>query len=373
MKAYSLQILGSYGIPAGHGGFEAFAEMFAQYLVQQGWHVRVYCQVPAHERMCVREWNGVELYHVPAMGSGAASTVHYDMRCMRIALRTKMPILTLGYNTAFLNCLPKLRNIPNVINMDGIEWKRGKWGAMAKAFFYLNERLGSHFGDCLVADHPEIKKHLERKKIDTPVRMIPYSAKKYSDITEEHLRKFSLKPHQYFTVIARWVEENQILEIVEAFSKRKRGVRLVVLGSYDKNHPYHAKVLAAASDEVDFVGPVYQPEVASLRVFSLGYVHGHTVGGTNPSLVEALHAKNPVIAANNPFNCWVAGATAQYFSSVDELDAIFTRILVDPQLPKDMAQGSFEQYEREFSYEKVMGAYRDLMVEVIEAKRAKPR
>ena len=373
MSTYSLQILGCYGIPAGHGGFEAFAEMFAQYLVQKGWHVRVYCQIPSGERMYVKEWNGVELYHVPAWGSGAASTIHYDIRCMRIAIKTKMPILTLGYNTAFLNGFPRLRGIPNIINMDGIEWKRGKWGAMAKSFFYLNERLGSHVGDYLVADHPEIKKHLERKKIPTPVRMIPYSAKQYSDTTVEHLNGFSLEPHQFFTVIARWVEENQILEIVQAFSKRKRGVRLVVLGSYDSKNSYHAKVLDAASDEVDFIGPVYQPEVASLRVYSLGYLHGHTVGGTNPSLVEALHAKNPIIAAKNPFNCWVAGPEAEYFSSVVELDDIFTRLLKDRSQFQIMSEGSHVQYEKEFAYEKVMSAYHDLVVEVIENKRATRR
>jgi glycosyltransferase involved in cell wall biosynthesis len=370
MSPYSLQILGCYGIPARHGGFEAFAEMFAQYLVQKGWHVRVYCQLSSTERIRVTEWNGVELYHVPAWGSGVASTVHYDVRCMRIALKTKMPILTLGYNTAFLNYLPRLHNIPNVINMGGIEWKRGKWGAFAKSFFYINERLGSRFGDYLVADHPEIKKYLERKDIQTPVRMIPYSAKKYNEYTEEHLKEFSLVPQKYLTVIAHWVEENQILEIVQAFSRRKRGVRLVVLGRYNNDYPYHTKVLQAASAEVDFIGSVYQPEVASLRVYSLGYVHGHTVGGTNPSLVEALHAENPVIAAENPFNRWVAGPSAKYFSSVEDLDEIFTHVLSAPAITEEMSEGSRMQYEKEFSYEKVMGAYHDLMIEVIENKRA---
>ena len=371
--SYSLQILGTYGIPAKHGGFETFAEMFAQYLVEKGWHVRVYCQVGQAESMRVTEWNGVELYHVPAWGTGASSTIHYDIRSMKIALRAKMPILTLGYNTAFLNVFPKLFSIPNVINMDGVEWKRGKWGPLAKSIFYVNERFGCRFADHMVADHPEIKKHLIRKGERKPIRVIPYSAKQYAEITEEHLAPFSLRPDTFFTVIARPEPENQILEVVQAFSRRKRGVRLVILGNYQPDHPYQAQVLEAAGEEVDFIGPVYQPEVTSLRKFSLGYVHGHTVGGTNPSLVEALHAGNPVIAADNAFNRWVAGPKAQYFHSVDELDQIFTACLESKDLMKDMAQGSIEQYEEKFAYEKVMSAYHDLLVEVIEAKRASGR
>ena len=368
--SYSLQILGTYGIPAKHGGFEAFAEMLAQYLVEKGWHVRVFCQVDQAESIRVTEWNGVELYHVPAWGTGASSTIHYDIRSMKIALRAKMPILTLGYNTAFLNLFPKLFSIPNVINMDGIEWKRGKWGLFAKTIFYVNERFGCRFADHMVADHPEIKKHLIRKGERKPIRVIPYSAKQYAAITEQHLEPFSLRPNTFFTVIARPEPENQILEVVQAFSRRKRGVRLVILGKYQQEHPYQARVLEEAGEEVDFIGPVYQPEVTSLRKFSLGYVHGHTVGGTNPSLVEALHAGNPVIAADNAFNRWVAGPKAQYFRSVDELDQIFTSCLEEKERMKDMAQGSVDQYQEKFAYEKVMSAYHDLLVEVIETKRA---
>ena len=160
MNQPTLQILGTRGIPAGHGGFEAFAEMFALYLVQQGWYVRVYCQRPSSERFSIENWKGVELYKIPVPGSGAFSTIHFDIVSMRMALKCKMPILTLGYNTAFLNALPRLKGIPNIINMDGIEWKRGKWGPLEKAFFYLNEHLGARFGDHLIADHPEIQKHL---------------------------------------------------------------------------------------------------------------------------------------------------------------------------------------------------------------------
>ena len=160
MSQHALQILGTRGIPAGHGGFEAFAEMFALYLVQQGWYVRVYCQRPSSERFSIEDWNGVELYKIPVPGSGAFSTIHFDILSMRMALKCRRPILTLGYNTAFLNALPRLRGIPNIINMDGIEWKRGKWGPLEKTFFYINEHLGARFGDQLIADHPEIQKEM---------------------------------------------------------------------------------------------------------------------------------------------------------------------------------------------------------------------
>ena len=112
MSEYSLQVLGTYGIPNNYGGAEQFIEMLAPFLVEEGWKVRVFCQIPGNEPFHITNWNGVELYHVPGKGTGPKSTIDYDIRCMRYALKSKMPILTMGYNTAFLN-LPNLYCTPH--------------------------------------------------------------------------------------------------------------------------------------------------------------------------------------------------------------------------------------------------------------------
>ena len=117
------------------------------------------------------------------------------------------------------------------------------------------------------------------------------------------------------TLIARSIPENSILELVTGFSARRRNHKLVVLGMYEPDvDPYHRQVLDAASDEVVFLGPLYdKASVQALRYHSSAYLHGHTVGGTNPSLIEAMAAGNPVIAHDNPYNRWVAGAGGAVF------------------------------------------------------------
>ena len=127
-----------------------------------------------------------------------------------------------------------------------------------------------------------------------------------------------------FSTVCRIEPENSLLEIVRAFSSKRRNRKLVVLGKFDQANAYHNAVRAAASDEVLFPGPIYdQAVLASLRSHVRLYCHGHTVGGTNPSLVEALGAGCPVLAQNNRFNTWVAGPDQFYFDDEASCAALF--------------------------------------------------
>ncbi len=126
-------------------------------------------------------------------------------------------------------------------------------------------------------------------------------------------------------MICRPIPENSVLEIVAAWSTRRRGIPLVVLGTFDAADPYHACVLDAAGDEVRFLGAIYDPEtVSALRFHGRVYLHGHTVGGTNPSLVEAMAAGNAVIAQDNGYNRFVAGEGNRYFTDAGDLAGLST-------------------------------------------------
>ena len=164
-------------------------------------------------------------------------------------------------------------------------------------------------------------------------------------------------------VIARPEPENSILEIVAAFSRRQRGYKLVVLGRYTpESNEYHAKVMAAASDEVEFIGGVYDKDVVnSLRYHARMYVHGHTVGGTNPSLVEALAAGTPVLAQNNHFNSWVAGTESLYFENEVDCAKQFDLILDNTAKLEKMRAASLQRYYDEFSNNRDLTAYEDLL------------
>ncbi|MFY7941357.1 MAG: DUF1972 domain-containing protein, partial [Burkholderiaceae bacterium] len=325
-----LRILGTRGVPAAHGGFETFAEYLSLYLVQRGWRVVVYCQQDGSGPVFEDSWQGVERVHIPVPHGGPKGTIVFDWHATLHAARHQDLCLTLGYNTAVFCALLRLKGIPNVINMDGIEWSRAKWGPVAKLWFWLNDWAGCWLGNHLVADHPQIKVHLSSRVRATKITTIPYGADAVTSAPTEALERLGLVAGKFLTVVARPEPENSLLEIVQGFSKKPRGIQLAVLGNYSQANAYHRDVMAAASDEVRFLGAIYDKTVVqALRFHSLAYVHGHQVGGTNPSLVEALGAGNAVLAHDNRFNRWVAGEAALYFEGAAQFDERLDALIGD--------------------------------------------
>jgi glycosyltransferase involved in cell wall biosynthesis len=366
-----LSILGTRGIPAAHGGFETFAERLAPYLVSRGWEVSVYCQqdVPAAEAAALSQprishWRGVRQVTFSTRLRGAPGTISFDLRSARHAVRAGHLTLTLGYNTAVFGLLQRMAGISNLVNMDGIEWRRDKWAWYAKAWLFVNERLAAWSGTHLIADHPQIAARLRTLTRADRITMIPYGADALTDedVDPAALAALALVPGEFLTVIARPEPENSILEIVSAFSRSRRGCRLVVLGDFDDNYPYHAAVKAAASGEVTFPGAIYEHRVVNaLRRYSRAYVHGHRVGGTNPSLVEALGAGCAVIAQDNHFNRWVAGERAQFFRGADDLATLFDRLLDDGPVLRALRDASVARHRERFTWERVLGEYEALL------------
>lgn len=363
-----LSILGCRGVPASHGGFETFAEYLSLYLVDRDWDVTVYCQVDGQLNGSITydNWKNIKLVNIEVNKPGAWGTIIFDFFSIRHALKTPESLmLTLGYNTAAF-CLPfRLFGIKNLINMDGLEWKREKWTFIERTWFWINERLGCWIGNHLIADHPEIKNHLASRVPRSKITTIPYCSDPIPGADTDVLQQFNVRPNNYFTIIARPEPENSILEIVQAFSIKPRGLTLLVLGSYhpDKNN-YHRAVLGAASNEVRFVGAIYDKQILnSIRYHSLAYIHGHRVGGTNPSLVEALGAGSAVIAHNNRFNQWVAGDAAYYFNDVDDCALIFDDISKFSGVLTSKKEASRQRFADNFTKEKVLGQYEKLLSE----------
>jgi glycosyltransferase involved in cell wall biosynthesis len=361
----TLRILGIRGLPAAHGGFETFAEHLALYLVERGWRVIVYCQEERRGKIEYDHWRGVERVRIAVPMDGAKATIAFDWIATRHAARHDDLCLTLGYNTAVFCAMLRARGIRNVINMDGIEWRRAKWNALAKTWFWLNDWAGCWLGDHLVADHPEIAVHLSTRTRASKITTIPYGATPVTHAPLAPLERHGLQPQRYLTLIARPEPENSILEAVRGFSARPRGLKLVVLGTYSEDQRYHRAIRDLASDEVMFLGAIYeQPVVQALRFHSLAYVHGHQVGGTNPSLVEALAAGNAVIAHDNRFNRWVAEGGAQYFTDGISFDRMLCRVLGDSAMLHTMRRASLERYAKAFSWHSVLAAYEGLLLRV---------
>ena len=367
VSQYRLRILGTRGIPASHGGFETFAEQLALFLTGKGWSVTVYCQeegrgVPYDDR-----WRGIRRVHFPTAIPGAAGTIVFDWKSTLHAQREPGLILTLGYNTAGFGALYRLKGHTHIINMDGIEWRRQKWGWAAKAWFWINHWAGCRTASHLIADHPEIQRHLEQWVAAEKVTMIPYGSKTLHSADPSLLAQYGLAPNGYATIIARPEPENSILEMVRAWSREPRGLKLLVLGRYRPENGYHRAVLESASEEVLFPGAIYEPALLeALRFHAAFHMHGHQVGGTNPSLVEAMGAGNAVLARDNPYNRWVAGEGGVYFRDERECADLIARLLSDESLVDSLRTACRNRHSRLFQlhdillqYEKFLSAAAD--------------
>lgn len=360
----TVRMLGTRGVPAAHGGFETAVENIGLDLVTRGWKVVVYCQDDAPDAAVrVDEWKGIERVWIPSKYPGAKGTMWFDWHSIRHASRSKDLCVTFGYNTALFNLMLWAKRIPNIINMDGIEWKRKGWTGAQRVFLYLQERAACALGTALIADHPVIADHIATRTSRSKITTIAYGAPSVDHAPLAALDDLGLEPGGYFTLVARPVPENSILEIVRAFSSRRWGRRLVILGKYDDSDPWQREVLEAASDEVDFVGAIYDVDrVQALRRHSLGYMHGHQVGGTNPSLVEALGCANPVIAHDNPYNRWVAGDAGLFFSSEDEIVAALETLCGSSAAVDRMSAAARQRHDEAFCWNQITDQYEDLML-----------
>ncbi len=362
-KRPSILILGTRGIPASHGGFETFAERLALHLVEQGWRVGVYCQCEVgvvHRRIRSETWAGVELIHVEVASAGPIASLEFDWHCARDAARRDSVCLVLGYNGAVFLPYLRLAGRKVITNMDGIEWRRPKWNRLVKAWFWCNEWIAARTSHRLVADHPAIADHIATRRARAAIATIPYGGVEVLSAPEAPVRALGLEPDRYLISIARIEPDNNILTMVEAFSRKPRGAKLVVLGTFADGNAYHAAVRAAASHEVVFPGAIYDQEtVAALRFHARAYLHGHTVGGTNPSLVEALWAGNAVLAHDNAYNRWTAGDAQFFFTDVRSCEAMIGELL-DVEARLSAARRAARRRAAEsFAWTDILEAYRD--------------
>lgn len=240
-----VRILGTHGVPAAYGGFETAAQNVGLYLRDRGWRVVVYCQEEGPGGVSYDEWRGLERVRIQEPRPGWRGTAAFDLSSVRHVLAHATPgevCLTFGYNTGVFNVAQRLRGIPNVINMDGMEWTRRRWGLARQAILLGNERFAGLFGDVLIGDHPEISAYLRRHFGARRVRTIAYGGHAVDEAPESPVTALGLEPGGYAVVICRPIPENSLLEIVRAWAARERAVRLVVLGDFSSADPYHQRL-----------------------------------------------------------------------------------------------------------------------------------
>ena len=324
-----LAILGSRGIPARYGGFETFAEELSVRLVERGYDVTVLCE--RHPRPQPSEYRGVQLEYVPARGPGPLGTLWYDAASLWRARRRFDVVYMLGYGAGPFCMIPRLFGREVWINMDGIEWRRAKWNRLARLWLRAAETVACRAATRLIFDNGAVAEEVcSRNWRRPPHQVIEYGAptgpqaEVPGPTVRRILSEYALDSAGYYLVVGRFEAENQIIETVRAFERCGATRPLCIVANSELDTPYVRRTLRHASDRVRFLGSIYdQITLRTLRTHCLAYVHGHSVGGTNLSLLEAMGCGNLTIAHDNPFNREVLRDGAIFYGDEADLTACF--------------------------------------------------
>lgn len=351
-----IAILGTRGIPNHYGGFEQFAEFFSVYLVEKGHEVYVY---NSHNHLYQEKtFNGVNIIHCydPEYKMGTAGQFIYDYNCIKDSRKRNFDIiLQLGYtsNSVWYFMLPKKSVI--ITNMDGLEWKRSKYSKPVQQFLKFAERLAAVSSDYLVADSIGIQQFL-KKQYNKESEYIAYGADPFTTPNKAILKEYSLDKYGYNMIMARFEPENNIDMVLEGVAKSKDATPILVIGNHETKHGNYLKQKYAAHKNIKFMGALYNLEhLNNLRLFSKIYFHGHSVGGTNPSLLEAMASGALIAAHNNPFNKGVLQDNAFYFSNPDEVANLLENL--NKQANMEMIENNMKAIENDFNWEKINGKY----------------
>ena len=365
-----LAILGSRGIPARYGGFETFVEQLATRLASRGVNVTVFCPAPLPKSD--EKYRGVRLKFVRFPALGKYSEMFWDARCFCVARGRFDIVYMLGLGGAFAAWVPRLFGATVWINTDGIEWKRTKFTWPQRAYLAVAEALSVLFASRVIADADAIAAYLRRRYRGlNKVSTIAYGANVPAEKPDRKLiEEWHLQPGGYYIVVCRLEPENHLLEIAEGFELSDSSLPLVVLGNVENPNAYVRTLLAHAGRRVRFIGTVYDKnKLEALRFYARGYMHGHSVGGTNPSLLEAMACSNLVIAHDNPFNREVLCDSGLYFATRGELASTVNAVDGDQVEADVRRQLAAQIVKSKYNWDQIANAY----FKLIESLRKLPR
>ena len=355
----TVTIIGTRGIPNSYGGFEYFAEHLSVSLVNKGYQTLVL----EPTKTLVKLENYQSVVRVPikvcSLFPHTIRKIIYGYKSLKKAKTINADkIICCGYTPAlFFPLFSKSLRRKIIINLDGIEWKRAKWNFMGKLFLRLTEYLSVKWSGILVADNKGVKDYILNKYGKEP-ELITYGVNIPSKTPEiEPLATKRLVPNNYGLTVARIEPENQIELIIKSFITA--GKTLVVVGGLCNRHAKALHKKFSNLPNVVFWGAEYNSDtLLSLRVHANLYVHGHTVGGTNPSLLEAMACGCKIVAHNNLFNHHTMGNTGLYFDNESQLsDLIENYWSKTKNLGSDAKLRATEQY----SWEVVTNKYIELI------------
>lgn len=363
-----IAIAGTRGIPNNYGGFEQCAEFLSVRLAERGHEVTVYSthNHPFQEK----NFNGVTIHHCynPEDKIGTPGNFIYDYLCMKHAVKNKFDILlVLGYTTA--SVFYPLMNFGAsalITNMDGLEWKRDKWNSVVKKLAKWFEKLGALHSPHLVSDNEKIREYL-LKTYNRDSSFIAYGCLPFSDPDESVLKSYGVEKNTYGILIARMEAENNIEMILRGFTDSDQKNKLLVVGKPVTAYGKRMVELFGNDPRIVFTGGIYNlMHLNNLRYYSKYYLHGHSVGGTNPSLLEAMASGALIIAHGNEFNKAILENDALFFTDASILKQLLNSLPMDTVLRSAAISNNLKKVKEIYNWDSITTLYENLFRSVIQ-------
>ncbi len=353
-----IALVGTRGIPANYGGFETFAEQLSTRLVQRGHEVTVYCR----ERHVESSFEGVSLQFLPTIRHKYLDTIaHTFFSTLWLLGRRADVALYCNAANAIFTLLPRVCGIPVILNVDGIERRRKKWNAFAKAWYLMSEYLATILPTGIVTDAGTIEQYyLER--YGKKSTLIAYGADVDPATTDETLRRLGLERQRYFLYVSRLEPENHALEVRQAFEAVETNMKLAIVGDAPYASEYIALVRDTKDPRVILPGAIYGQGYRELGTFCFAYIQATEVGGTHPALIEAMGRGALVLYRNNPENEEVCGPTGIPFENREDLIEKIRYVLAMPEEERNRYRASaVRRVQERYSWDAVTTQYENLL------------
>jgi len=356
-----IAIIGTRGIPNNYGGFEQFAEYLSVGLLKYGHEVIVYS--PHNHRFSGDNWQGVTIIHKydPEREMGTMGQFIYDFNCILDTRRRGFDIvLQLGYTSSSVwGWLLPRKKATIITNMDGLEWKRSKFSKKVRNFLIYAEKLGVKYSDHLIADSIGIQEYIH-EKYNRFSEYIPYGSHIFSNAKETIIEEYNLIKYEYNILVARLEPENSIEIILDGVVMAENKSIMLVIGNNETSYGAYLKNKFAIYKNIKFIGGIYDINILNnLRYFSNVYFHGHTVGGTNPSLLEAMGSNCLICANNNSFNNYILGDDGLRFDTAKDVALIINTANKLDLNEQFKLKNNLDKIRNIYSWDKIISQYEE--------------
>ncbi|CZE49138.1 DUF1972 domain-containing protein [Campylobacter geochelonis] len=353
-----ISVIGIAGLPAKYGGFETLVENLTKYLSYKH-NITVFCSSKIYSEK-IKKYNNVNLKYISLKPNGVQS-IFYDIISIFYSLKFADTLLILGVSGAVILPFIKIFSRKKIIvNIDGLEWKRDKWGVFSKLFLKFSEKIAVKYSDVVIADNKSIQEYVfnEYKKKSTLIAYGGDHAKK--EIVTDCLKdRYQFLNKKYAFNVCRIEPENNIDMMLEAFTEYGK-MNFIIIGNW-VNSVYGNKLREKYSNvkNIFLLDPIYDQNVLNqIRSNCYIYIHGHSAGGTNPSLVEAMHLGLPIFSYSAEYNKNTTMNKALYFSNKEELiDLLLT---VSDKYIKSIAINMKLIANDEYNWEQISTKYSNL-------------